>query len=156
MPTDRDYLEDEMYDLLQRALTRAECAARAVARIEYDIVQKHLDQQEPPVAYEAVDGEAPPEVDVAEHASREFNSTHFQKTFFNLNVLSVVEELIKLLKLEHLEEEVMTTMVHDMFRPKGSSTPSRSGEGETFIGSDADMLFHNLRRIAERKERSRR
>lgn len=154
MDNDATELEDEMYDLLQRALTRAECAARAVARVEYDIVQKHMEQQEPPT----VD---PDEVDVqetsgAQQASREFNSAHFQKTFSSLNVLRVVEDLITLFKLEHLEEDIATTLVNEMFRSKSGAAPSRSGEGETFIGSDADMLYHNLRRVAERKERGRR
>ncbi len=151
-------LEEAMYELLQNALTRAECAARAVARVEYDIVQKHMEQQEPPTV--DPDGLDPENTDSEEanpavQASREFNSTHFEKTFFNLNVLRVVEELAELLKLGHLEEEIIHVMVNDMFRAKSTSS-SRGGEGEAFIGTDADMLFHNLRRMAEQRARGRR
>jgi len=150
-----DDFEEEMYALLDRALWRAECAARAAARIEFDVVQKHLEQQMPPTTdSEEIDPEATQEV--AEQASREFNASHFQSTFFNLNVLKVVGELIDLLELDHLEEEVMHTLVHEMFRPRGSSSNARSGEGETFVGTDADLLFHRLRQIAERKQRGRR
>ena len=88
-----------------------------------------------------------------EEASREFNSTHFQSTFFNLNVLKVVTDLIELLGLDHLEEEVVHTLIHEMFTSRASGSP-RKGEGETFVGYDADLLFHRLRQIAERKQRS--
>jgi hypothetical protein len=150
-------LEEQMYVVLNEALTRAECAARAVARIEFDIVQKHIEQQaqEPPT--QAPDGVEPKEeVNVAEQASREFNSTHFQTMFFNLNVIKVAEQLIELLELHELEDDILHTMVHDMFRPRGSSAPPRGGDGEMFIGSDADLLFHKLRTMAEKQQRGRR
>ncbi len=156
-------LEQQMYEMLDTALTRAECAARAVARVEYGIVQKHLEQQQQETPTTEPEGVAkvkdPGEVeeDLAAQASREFNSSHFQTTFFNLNVLRVVEDLMELMELQHLQDDVMHTLVQDMFRPRGAAgKPARGGNDEVFIGSDADMLFHKLRKLAEKQQHGRR
>jgi len=149
-----DILEEALYDLLDQALRRAECAARATARVEYDIVQTHMEQQEPPTTDpDEIEGD---EQELAQQSSREFNSAQFQSTFTNLNMLRIVSELIDIMGLDHLEEPILHTLVSSMFRPRGPSAPARSGEGETFVGTDADLLYHKLRQMAESKQRGRR
>jgi hypothetical protein len=154
--------EQELYEMLNAALHRAECAGKAIARVEYDIVQKHQEQlveeqHATPAAedLEPEEQETPdPEAEAADQASREFNSTQFQSMFFNLNALKLLEDLVKLIGLEALEEEVLHVVMHDLFRPRTGGA-KRGGEGQTFIGSDTDMLFHNLRKLAAQRQQGR-
>jgi hypothetical protein len=158
--------EQALYAMLNSALHRAECAGKAIARVEYDIVQKHQVQlveaqhAEPaaedldPVDPEEQEERPDPEAEAADQASREFNSTQFQSMFFNLNALKLLEDLVKLIGLEALEEEVLHVVMHDLFRPRTGGS-KRGGDGQTFIGSDTDMLFHNLRKIAAQRQRGR-
>jgi len=152
-------LELEIYEILQAALVREECAARAAARVEYDLVLLHQEQQlrEEEEPGEPEDGEADEqETEAASESSREFSTAQFQSMFSSLNTLRLTGELIKLLELEELEQDINLTLIRDMFAKKPATSAQRRSAGEAFIGSDLDLLFKNLRQTAERKQRMNR
>jgi hypothetical protein len=150
-----DNLEREIYELLCQTFHREECAAKAVARLEYDIVRQYQAAQAPPSsAAEDVDPEETQEAEFA--SSRDFSSDEFQSLFTNLNVLRMVDELAKLLGVTHLAPEILSTIIADSFksRPSGSAVGRSANAEETFIGNDMEMTFRTLRERAARQQRS--
>ncbi len=156
-----DDLEEQIYELLNEALYRAECSARAAARLEYDLVVEHQEQQV--VAQEEEAEKRDKEKDEeesedgavsAQQSAHEFSMGQFQGMFSNLNVLRLVGDLISLLDLGSLEDEINLVLISDMFRSRAAATaPRRGGEGQTFIGNDLEAYVQGLRRAAEQKQR---
>jgi hypothetical protein len=146
-------LEDEIFDILNLAFTRQECAAKAAARLELSIVEKHLAEESG--NREGDDGDPSIDDTVVSHASREFNADQFLAAFANLNTLRLTSDLITLLNLVDYEDTIFDVLIQDMFKARSSGKPvGRTAVEETFIGSDNDLILHNLRRAAERAQRS--
>lgn len=151
-----DDMERRIYELLQETFHREECAAKAVARLEYDIVKQYQSEIAPPsTAADDVEKEPTEEAEFA--SSRDFSSDEFQSLFTNINVLRLVDELVKLLGVPHLGTEILSTIIAESFRPRAAGpSVGRGRTDETFIGNDLEMTFHQLRRKAEQTQRSAR
>lgn len=149
-----DDLERRIYELLQETFHREECAAKAVARLEYDIVKQYQSEMAPPST--ASEDAVEDKTEEAEFASsRDFSSDEFQAMFTNINTLRLVDELVKLLGVPHLGTEILSTIIAESFRPRAAGpSVGRGRTEETFIGNDLEMTFHNLRRKAEQQQRN--
>jgi len=154
-----DDLERQIYELLCETFHREECAAKAVARLEHDIVKQYQAEMAAP---SKASGEGEEEIiEEAEYASsRDFSSDEFQAMFTNINTLRLVGELVQLLGVPQLGPEILSTLIAESFRPRaaGPSVGGRSKVGgeETLIGNDLEMAFHELRRRAEQSQRTAR
>jgi hypothetical protein len=150
-----DDLERQIYELLKKTFHREECSAKAVARLEYDIVQQYQAERAPPSAA-AEDVDPDEEATKAEFvSSRDFSADEFQALFTSINTLRMVHELVNLLGVQQLGAEIISTLIAESFKPRVSGTAVGRGGGEqTFIGNDMDMTFHKLRQQAASNQRT--
>ena len=144
--------EENVYTLLLEAFHNEENAAKAVARLEFDIVERYRSEQAPPTDDAE---ELDPEADNRMQASREFASAQFQTLFTNLNVLKLTANLIDLMGLHDLQDGIMQTMIADMFGREAVQAPGSRTEGQTFIGNDMEVMMRNMREAAARAQRNK-
>ena len=148
--------EESIFEVLNNAFQRQECAARAAARLERVVVDRYMAEQAKPITTAEEADEEQEEVRSVSQASREFSSDQFLTLFSNANLLRLVRELLDAMELHELEEEITTMIIRDSFKTRaGTSVGRHSGEGEQFIGTDEDLAFHNMREAAARAQRSR-
>jgi hypothetical protein len=145
--------EESVFEVLNAAFQRQECAAKAAARLELEVVERYLSEH-------ANSGETHTEedldADVASLSSREFNADQFLTMFSNANLLRLVGEIFRLLDIPEMEAEVTSTIIQDVFgaRQAGKQVGKRNSGEETFIGSDADLVLHRLRQAAAKNQRN--
>jgi len=146
--------EEQVFELLQAAFQRQECAAKAAARLEKVVVERYeQDRPEPTTAAEDLEG------DYVGEASREFSSDQFLSLFTNTNLLKLVRDLLTAMGMQELEEEITTVLIQDSFQQRGTSggrvgaQRGGGGEGQQFIGTDKELFLHNMRETAERAQR---
>lgn len=148
-----DKLEEQIYGLLTDAFKREECAARAAARLEYDLVTQYQQNKATP----ATDVE-----DVAEpvsNDSRDFETGQFQALFSNLNNLRTMTDLAKMLELEPERiSDIANTMIVGMFgkpqQSKAVGVRSSNAVERKLIGTDDEVMLERLREAAAVRQRS--
>jgi len=149
--------EDKVYDILVAAMERSDSAAKAIARIQkllYDQYIENLDEPTlDPQDLADKDGVSTT-VRKAESTTLmgEFDQSGFYNLFMGVNTLRLIRSLLVLMDLPHLEEEIMTTMIDNLFGRRPSSG-SKTPQTETAVGNDLELLIQQLRKTAERKQR---
>ncbi len=144
-------LEANLLGILEDSFHRAECAAKAAARIENQIVELHVEEQaEPTTDAEEIDEEH------AASSSREFDTSKFLQLFERLNYLKTAEDVIKLMGLRVLEEDIMKLLTTTELRPRGATAGAqKAAQPEQFVGTQEEYMMKLLRDDAERKSRQK-
>lgn len=156
--------EDVLYKILRDSFGRSDAAARAVARLDYQLaLQQTADRVTEPVeeTVEAVVSDvtqpvAKPAAAAAamiRGAGQVFDDREFIETFERLSFLRLVLDLLGVLDLRALQPELIQAIIDDRFRARAS--PGRAApEANTVAGSDMAVLLHNIKRMAERRART--
>ncbi len=152
--------EAKVYGLLRDAMERSDAAAKAIARIQKLLYEQEVGQREEPTLdpdkLAAQDG-ITTTVRKAEDTSSsgEFDQSSFYNVFTGINTMKLVRSLLKLLNMDHIEEEVMSTMIDNAFgrRLSGGTTPA--APQTEVAGSDMELLLNEIKRKAVRKERQK-
>jgi hypothetical protein len=142
--------EDVLYQALRDSFGRSDAAARAVARLDYQLVLQQNQE-------EAGAGVTPTKEGGAAllRSSGVFDDREFVETFERLSFLRLVMDLLKVLDLQELRTELITALIDDRFRPKSVATGRAAApEAATVQGSDMAVLVNNIKRLAERKART--
>jgi hypothetical protein len=158
--------EDVLYQILREAFGRSDAAARAVARLDYQLAVQQMaaasedNTEDKPEAkfedkFEDKIEPASPDGSTAliRGSSQEFDDREFVDTFERLSFLRMAIDLIEVLKLQDVRPELLQAMIDERFRPKVSQNRA-APETSTVAGSDMSVLLHNIKRAAERRSRT--
>jgi hypothetical protein len=141
--------EDVLYRILRDAFGRSDAAARATARLDYQLAlqQNSASREEP------VDAAASGDVTLVRgSSSQEFDDREFSETFERLSFIRMVLDLIEVLRLQGIQSELLQVLLDERFRPKAPAARP-APEASTVAGSDLEVLLHNMKRAAERRSR---
>lgn len=140
--------ESKLYQLLHASYQRADASAKAIARLEYELAKDLNVQQE-----DADESELNTEAAMREVGS-EFDNSSFEFLFSNLNTIKLLDDLVTLLGLTDIRADIIGTVIEDKFRTSRHSVPSKQESAQHLIGTDAEVLLHNIKKLVERKQRS--
>jgi hypothetical protein len=141
--------EDVLYRILRDSFNRSDAAARAVARLDYQLaLQQSREVEEPKEPTVPQEGGA-----ALLRGSGEFDDREFVETFERLSFLRLTIDLLRVLDLQDLKEELLSALIEERFRSKPHPTGRAAPETATVSGSDMSVLVHNLKRVAERRAR---
>ena len=136
-------LERKLFQVLHESYLRADAAAKATARLEY-VLAKDLNQQTDDGDEEDLSAEA-----AMREVGSDFDHSLFDTVFTNLNLLRLLQDLLPLLGLEAVKDDLLKIVLDDRFRSRPKLP--RTVPAQSVIGSDSDMLLHNIRRAVEQQ-----
>jgi hypothetical protein len=124
-----------MLDLLWSEFNRSDDVARAAARFETDVHEKMVQRR-------VDDGFSE---DEAGDISRVFRADEFNEVYRRLMLLRMERALIRTLKLEDYEKEIMQERIHTVFSPSTATKPVVITSDRIQVGTNETHQIQDLK-----------
>jgi len=132
--------EEAVYNILDEAFQRADGAAKAIARLEYDLVVS--------IVPEATEDQA-----VARESNRNIDRSVFEQLFTTINMIKFTSDLLDVIQLDQHKEQIIQALISQQFPTE--TVTEKSTADKTVVGTELGLLLHQLRGAAEQRQRSK-